>query len=162
VALLAAAVLGAPAMVRGLQRRRRLTEGTAGALWDELTASAQDLGVRLHPARTPRQTAGELVALLSKAGAGAAAVEAVHRLARAEEAASYGRGGGSGHRAVHPDSAPALLAVRRAMQRCVSRRSRLLSRWWPASLMSGAGARLAERGRERLSALAPARRTGTT
>jgi transglutaminase-like putative cysteine protease len=160
LALLVAAVLGAPAMVRGLQRRRRLTEGTAGALWDELTASAQDLGVRLHPARTPRQTAGELVALLSKAGAGAAAVEAVHRLARAEEAASYGRGGGSGHRAAHPDSAPALRAVRRAMQRCVSRRGRLLARWWPASLMSGAGARLAERGRLRLSALAPVRRTG--
>jgi hypothetical protein len=160
LALLVAAVLAAPGLARMLQRRRRVADGTAGALWDELTATALDLGVRLDPARTPRQTAGELVTLLSRSGAGAPASEAVHRLVREEEAASYGREGGSAGRVAHPEAAPALRTVRRAMERAVSRRSRLLARWWPASLMSGAGARLAERGRERLAALTPVRRAG--
>ena len=114
--------------VRVLQRRRRVADGTAGALWDELTATALDLGVRLNPARTPRQTAGELVALLARSGAGAPAAEAVQRLAREEEAASYGREGSSAAPVAHPDSAPALRTVRRAMLRSVSRRSRLLAR----------------------------------
>jgi transglutaminase-like putative cysteine protease len=156
IAVLVALVLGAPAMIRVLQRRRRLAEGTAGALWDELTASARDLGLRLHPARTPRQTAGELTVLLSTSSAGASAAEAVQRLARAEEAASYGRAG----RVAHPDDAPALRTVRRAMYRAVPRRSRLLARWWPASLVSGAAGRMARRGRQRRAGLVPVRRTG--
>ena len=45
---------------RMLQRRRRMAAGTAGALWDELTATALDAGVRMHPAWTPRQAAREL------------------------------------------------------------------------------------------------------
>ena len=139
-----------------------MAEGTAGALWDELTATALDLGVRLNPARTPRQTAGELVSLLAKSGAGAPASEAVQRLSLEEEVASYGREGSSARRVAHPDSVLALRTVRRAMQRSVSRRSRLLARWWPASLMSGAATRLADRGRERLAALGPLRRTGRT
>jgi transglutaminase-like putative cysteine protease len=160
-ALLGAALLGTPAGVRALQRRRRVAEGTAGSLWDELTASARDLGVALNPARTPRQTAGELVAVLSRGGgSAAAAVEGVHRLARAEETASYGRQGGAG--VVHPDAVPSLRTVRRALLRSASRRNRLLARWWPASLMAGAGGRLAERARERLAALVPARRAGRT
>jgi transglutaminase-like putative cysteine protease len=162
LALLVAGLLAAPAMVRALQRRRRVAEGTAGALWDELTATALDLGVRLNPARTPRQTAGELVSLLGKSGAGAPASEAVQRLAREEEAASYGRESSSARRVAHPDSVLALRMVRRAMQRSVSRRSRLLARWWPTSLMSGAATRLVDRGRERLAALTPLRRPGRT
>ena len=161
-ALLLAVVLGGPAMIRVLQRRRRIAEGTAGALWDELTASARDVGLRLHPARTPRQTAGDLAAVLSTAPSGQAAADAVRRLARAEEAASYGRESGTAPRVAHPDDAPALRTARRAMLRAVPRRSRLLARWWPASLMSGAGARLARGGRHRLAALMPVRRAGRT
>ena len=168
-ALLLAVVLGVPATMRALQRRRRIAEGTAGALWDELTASAQDLGVRLRPGRTPRQTAGELVELLSKApsGAGASgsrtsASDAVHRLARAEEAASYGRDDAAARHDARPDDARALRTVRRAMERSVSRRSRLLARWWPVSLVSGAGARLGRWSRDRLGALTPVRRAGRT
>jgi transglutaminase-like putative cysteine protease len=161
LALLGAALLGAPAGIRTLQRRRRVAEGTAGALWDELTASARDLGVALHPARTPRQTAGELVALLSTTGAPArAATDAVHLLARAEERASYGRDGSAG--VVHPDAVPALRTVRRAMLRSASRRNRLLARWWPASLMTGVAGRLAGMVRERVAALPPVRRAGRT
>jgi hypothetical protein len=159
--LLGAALLGTPAAIRALQRRRRLAEGTAGALWDELTAGAQDLGIRLHPARTPRQTAGELVALLSGPGSatGAAASEAVHRLARAEETASYGREGSLAGRVAHPDDVLALRTVRRAMLRSASRRSRLLARWWPASLVSGAGPRLAGWARDRFATRTTLRRT---
>jgi transglutaminase-like putative cysteine protease len=162
IALLGAALLAAPAGIRTLQRRRRVAEGTAGALWDELTASARDLGVPLHPARTPRQTAGELLARLPKAGApaGAPATDAVHLLARAEEMASYGRDGGAG--AVHPDAVPALRTVRRTLLRSASRRNRMLARWWPASLMAGAAGRLAGQVRERLAALRPVRRAGRT
>jgi hypothetical protein len=161
IVLLAAAVLGAPAVIRALQRRRRVAEGTAGALWDELTASARDLGMALHPARTPRQTAGELVAVLSKGGSatGGRATDAVHLLARAEETASYGRGGAG---VVHPDAALALRTVRRALLRSASRRNRLLALWWPASLMAGAAGRLAGQARERLAALTPVRRAGRT
>ena len=139
-------------MVRALQRRRRIADGTAGALWDELTATALDLGVRLHPARTPRQTAGELVTLLSRSGGGCAR-------GRGRPAARPGGGGGQlrpGRRA-RPAGSRTPTTRRpsgRSAGRCsasVSRRSRLLARWWPASLMSGAGARLAERGRERLA-----------
>ena len=151
--LLGAALLTAPAGMRVLQRRRRIAEGSAGALWDELTATARDLGVPLHAARTPRQTAAELAAALDGSGP---ATEALQRLARAEEAASYGRGGG--HAVVHPDAVLALRTVRRAMLRAASRRNRLLARWWPASLVAGAGGRLAEAARRRLAALPPLRR----
>ena len=63
---------------------------------------------------------------------------------------------------VHPDAVPALRTVRRAMLRSASRRNRLLARWWPASLMTGAAGRLAEQIRERLSRLPPIRRAGRT
>ena len=162
VLLLGGLLLAAPSGIRLLQRRRRTAEGTAGALWDELTASARDLGVRLNPARTPRQTAAELLPLLARPGAaaGGPAADAVHRLARAEEMASYGRAGAG---VVHPDDVLALRTVRRALARSASPRNRLLARWWPASLMSGAGVRLAGQARNRLAALVPRRprRTGT-
>ncbi|TFV65996.1 transglutaminase domain-containing protein, partial [Blastococcus sp. CT_GayMR20] len=67
LALLAAAVLAAPAGARVLQRRRRMAAGTAGALWDELSATARDVGMRMHPAWTPRQAARELSAVMRRA-----------------------------------------------------------------------------------------------
>lgn len=161
IALLVLALLGAPAGVRVLQRRRRVGEGTAGALWDELIASARDLGLRPHPARTPRQTAAELLPFLARSGAAAAgpAADAVRRLARAEETASYGRGGSAAP--VHPDAMLALRTARRALLRSASRRNRLLARWLPASLVSRAGGRPAPWLGQRVAALTP-RRTGRT
>ncbi|MFP5370419.1 MAG: transglutaminase domain-containing protein, partial [Actinomycetes bacterium] len=161
--LLAGLLLAAPGGARALQRRRRVAEGTAGALWDELTASALDLGVALDPARTPRQVAGELATRLTGSGSvtDAAACAAVHRLARAEEAASYGRSSGAPD-AGHRDGVLALRTVRAAMLRSAPRRSRLLARWWPASLVSGAGTRLAALLRERVASLIAVRRAGRT
>ncbi|TFV81426.1 DUF3488 and transglutaminase-like domain-containing protein, partial [Blastococcus sp. CT_GayMR16] len=59
---------GTPAVVRALQRRRRLAAGTAGALWDELAATALDVRVPLQAAWTPRRAAEELAAVVARGG----------------------------------------------------------------------------------------------
>ncbi|WP_409332040.1 transglutaminaseTgpA domain-containing protein [Trujillonella humicola] len=105
-AVLGAAVLGAaPAAVRAVQRRRRLATGSATSAWDELAATARDLGLPWDPWETPRQVAARLSGQLPAtpaAGRGAhrtdgrragGARDAVTLLARAEEAASYARPG---------------------------------------------------------------------
>ncbi len=147
--LLAIAVLVLPAGLRGLQRRRRLADSSAGALWDELGATAADLGLRLHPAWTPRRTAEELGRGMtsSRGTPDPAAVEAVHRLALAEERSSYGP---AGSRAGGPELATALRLARRALGRGCTRSTRLRAALWPASLVGGAGRRLATRVTERL------------
>jgi transglutaminase-like putative cysteine protease len=133
-------VLTLPAGLRGLQRRRRLADGSAGALWDELTATAADMGLRVHPSWTPRRTAGELAAVMSRpAGpSGRAAPDATLRLALGEEAASYGAGAA----AVDAHLADALRTARRGLLRATRRRRRLRAMLWPASLVAGAGGRL--------------------
>ncbi|MFD2092234.1 transglutaminaseTgpA domain-containing protein, partial [Blastococcus deserti] len=152
--LLAAALVGTPAGARALQRRRRLAAGTAGALWDELGATALDAGIRLQPTWTPRQSARELGAVLTRSGSsGGAGADAVLRLALAEEAASYGPSTGT---AVHPDLSAGLHVARRALLASLPRRARLRARLWPASLVDGAGGRLAAAARRRLPS--PARR----
>ncbi|MDP9430877.1 MAG: DUF3488 and transglutaminase-like domain-containing protein, partial [Actinomycetota bacterium] len=52
--LAALALAAVPAGLRVLQRRRRLATGSPAALWDELAATALDLGRSADPARTPR------------------------------------------------------------------------------------------------------------
>jgi transglutaminase-like putative cysteine protease len=149
------AVLG-PAAVRVVHRRRRLAEGSAGALWDELTATARDLGLRLNPAWTPRQTARELTAAMSVPWAPAgpdAPGEAVLRLAVAEETASYGR---PLPRPAHPDLPGVLVTARRSLVEAQPRSTRWRARLWPASMMTGALPRLVGRLRRRLGA--PVRR----
>jgi hypothetical protein len=139
--LLALAVLVLPAGVRMLQRRRRVADGRAGSLWDELGATATDLGLRLHPAWTPRRTGDELARVLSGPGrtADTEAVDAVRRLAYAEEVASYGPATG---RNAGSELAGALRTVRRALARTTPRAVRLRALLWPASLVAGAGSRL--------------------
>ncbi|HEV7211154.1 MAG TPA: DUF3488 and transglutaminase-like domain-containing protein [Blastococcus sp.] len=144
VLVLVLAVLALPAGLRGLQRRRRLAEGRAGALWDELTATAADLGLRVHPAWTPRRTAAELGAAMTGPGepAGSAARDAALRLALGEEAASYGPRGPS---PAAPELAGALRTARRGLLAAASRRARLRAALWPASLVAGAVRRIAAR-----------------
>ena len=86
-------------------------------------------------------------------GAGAAA-DAVTRLARAEEAASYGRAAASD--VVDPELGAALRTARRGLLRSVSRDVRLRARLWPASLVAGAGTRLTDRARRPRWARRPA------
>ena len=151
--LVVLAVLMLPAGARSLQRRRRVADGGASALWDELTATAADLGLRVHPAWTPRRTAGELAAVMARPGGpiGPAAPAAVLRLALGEEAASYGRAGST----ADDGAADALRAARRGLLRSAARPVRLRAVLWPASLVSGAvsgaGERLRARGRRALS-----------
>jgi transglutaminase-like putative cysteine protease len=149
--LLGLAVLVLPAGVRILQRRRRLADGRAGSLWDELGATATDLGLRLHPAWTPRRTADELTRVLSGPGrtVDPAAVDAVRRLAYSEEVASYGR---APDRDAGPELAGALRTVRRALGRTTPRAVRLRALLWPASLVTAAGPRLVEGARTAVSA----------
>jgi transglutaminase-like putative cysteine protease len=158
-ALLVVALLILPATTRALQRRRRLADGRAGSLWDELGAGAADLGLRLHPAWTPRRTAEELAGAMSRAGAppDPAAVEAVHRLALAEERASYGPATGADEA---PELVVALHAARRALGRGRPRGVRLRALLWPASLVAGAAPRLAGWARERLGRPIRHRRAG--
>jgi hypothetical protein len=147
-----------PAGIRALQRRRRLAAGTPAALWDELSATATDVGARLHAAWTPRQAARELATVVQGPGAPVGSAEAVERLARAEEVASYGRARDD---AVDPEVAEeltvALRAARLGLLRSASRRGRLQAVLWPASLVAGAGGRAMARLQRLGSALRPRR-----
>ena len=169
IGLLTAAVVAVPCGLRVLQRRRRIVDGGAGALWDELTATVQDLDLRRQPSWTPRQTARELTAVLTRSGApdgpAGAGMDAVRRLALAEEAASYGPArepagtGDDGHERL----VTALRAARRGLLRATPRGTRLRALLWPASLVADAGARLVEvrqRLSRRLSTRPPFRRVG--
>jgi len=123
---LAVVGLALPAGARLLQRRRRLAAGTPGALWDELTASADDLGIDRDPAWTPRE-AGRA---LAERTAGTPGAEAVARLARAEELASYG----PAPETRDDDLRATLRTARRELVRAAGRRARLRAACWPASL----------------------------
>ncbi len=124
--LLVAAVAAGPGGLRLLQRRRRLARGTPQALWDELTASADDLGIARQDAWTPRETGRALAGRVGEPET----TEAIERLASAEELASYGPG-----TAAHDAGlASALRTARRGLGGSVDRRTRLRAAFWPASL----------------------------
>jgi hypothetical protein len=141
--LLATAVFAVPALLRAAQRRRRLRAGRAAVLWDELVATAQDLGRRIEPAWTPRRTAAELSTTPDgSAGISESAQSAVLRLALGEESASYSRAGGG---PVDPALTAALHAARRGLLQAVPPSARLRALLWPASLVSGSDGRRAAR-----------------
>ncbi|MFW3170689.1 transglutaminaseTgpA domain-containing protein [Geodermatophilus sp. CPCC 206100] len=157
--LLAVAALGAvPAGLRALQRRRRLATGSPAALWDELSATALDLGLEGDPARTPRQVAARLA---EAAGGGAhragspGMTDAVAQLARAEEAASYARPGSAP--AAGPELRAALATARRGLLAGASRSARVRALLWPPSLFAAARAAVTGRTRLRLSRRTPLR-----
>ncbi|MGY1743263.1 MULTISPECIES: transglutaminase family protein [unclassified Blastococcus] len=144
----AAALVAAPAGLRTLQRRRRLATGSAAAAWDELAATARDLGLPWDPWETPRQVAVRLARALpgapppgrgahrSDGGRGAGAREAVDRLARAEEAASYARpGSGPGPE----ELARAVHVARRGLLAAAEPRVRLRALLLPASVPGALG-----------------------
>lgn len=136
--LLVAGLLALPAGARTWQRRRRIADGSAGALWDELTATALDLGLPRNPAWTPRQTARELAGAARTADP--AVGDAVARLARAEEAASYGP---AGRDVAGPELFEALRTARRGLRGASTPRTRALALGWPASLRAAVRDRVA-------------------
>jgi transglutaminase-like putative cysteine protease len=142
-------VLGAvPSAVRRRTRRRRLADGTPGALWEELLATSTDLGIAVPGTSTARQLARQLAELL--AGVEPAAVPAVRALALAQERAVYGPPATSG---ADPATATALRAVRRALLRQASRGRRLRAALWPASTLAGAVVWLSAHAPRRLRAV---------
>jgi hypothetical protein len=129
-------VLGAvPPGLRRRARRRRLADGSPSALWDELLATASDLGVAVPGTSTARQLAGQLAEQL--AGVEPAAVPAVRALALAQERAVYGPPAAGGP---DPATATALRTVRRALLRRASRGQRLRAALCPASTLADAAA----------------------
>jgi hypothetical protein len=129
VALVAAGAAALPAALRLLQRRRRIASGTAQALWDELTATVDDLGLSRNHAWTPREAGG---ALADRVAASPGA-EAIQRLARAEELASYGPATDAREDGLET----ALHTARRALLGSTDRLTRLQAALWPASLPAG-------------------------
>jgi len=167
-ALLLLAAAATPALVRRLKRRRRLADGAPAALWDELSATAVDLGIRVHPSWTPRQTARQLAGVVSRTEGGPparavrrpdtdpAAVDALRRLALAEEASSYARPGTA---TADPELVAALRDARRGLLRAAAPRTRALAVLWPSSLVTGAGRRWADALSRRFTDLTRRRRT---
>jgi transglutaminase-like putative cysteine protease len=133
---LAAVLLGlgaVPPAVRRGARRRRLVDGSPGALWEELLATTTDLGIAVPGTATARQVAGQLAEQL--AAVEPAAVAAARTLALAQERAVYGRPGTAGP---DPAAASALRTVQRALLRQASRGQRLRATLWPASTLADA------------------------
>jgi len=79
--------------------------------------------------------------VLGRSATSGEGADTVLRLALAEETASYGP---ARAQLVHPDLATALETARRGLLGAPPRRARLRARLWPASLMAGAGGRMAE------------------
>jgi transglutaminase-like putative cysteine protease len=129
-----AAVLTVPALCRIVVRRWRWIRAAdddanrAHAAWEELRADLADYGVGYLPSESPRALAGRLTSGL---GLAEPAVEAVSRIAMAEERATY---------AARPSDAENLrrdgTAARRGIAAVSGHRARWRARLFPASTMA--------------------------
>jgi hypothetical protein len=128
VVVLVIALGAVPAAVRRRSLRRRLADGSPGALWEELLATTADLRITVPRTATARQLARQLAEQLG--GAEPAAVPALRTLALAQERAVYGPPGPGTD---DPSLPMALRSVRRALLRRASRAQRLRAALWPAS-----------------------------
>ncbi|MGY1855845.1 transglutaminase family protein [Modestobacter sp. SYSU DS0290] len=151
--LLVLALAALPAVARHRQRLGRLEDGRPAALWDELLATATDLGLVVTGTGTTRQLARQLteqVAGSGGTGAGGAGVDSIDAalrvLTRAEERAVYGP---PAPWPADPELRAALGTVRQAMLRSVGRRQRVTAAVWPASTLADAGRWVSDRGPRR-------------
>ncbi|MEI4271009.1 DUF3488 and transglutaminase-like domain-containing protein [Klenkia sp. LSe6-5] len=126
------ALLAAPGLVRWAVARRRWAAGDPGAVWDELSAVATDLGSPLRATGTPRQLGRDL---LDRTGPAASAAVAV--LADALEREVYAPAP-----APSPGLVPAARSVETALRRSSTRRARVRARLLPPSLVTAARDRL--------------------
>ena len=136
------ALLAAPGVARITTRRRRLLvagrgdpTAAAGAAWDEVLATAADLGVALGDAETPRTTTAHLGRELELRGPATAGLRLV---ALAEERARYAPSA-----AVDGDLATAVRAARRGMLSHVRRRQRARALLVPRSVIRALNIRMA-------------------
>ncbi|MGY1841562.1 MULTISPECIES: transglutaminase family protein [unclassified Modestobacter] len=150
--LLVAALAALPGLARHRQRLARLADGRPAALWDELLATATDLGVPVTGTATTRQLARQVTEQVAgpggtdRDGAGAGTVEALRVLTLAEERAVYGPPAAG---AADPELRAALGTVRQALVHSVGRRQRMAATVWPASTLADAGRWVADRGPRR-------------
>ena len=124
----------APAPARGRDHRRPVgrTGGHGRSTWACGCSRPGRRGVRRRSWREAVARGGDR---------DGRAADAVARLARAEEAACYGRAAGT---ARIPELVTALRTARQGLLRSAARDVRLRALLWPASLVTGAGARLSE------------------
>jgi len=125
--------IGAPAILRRLQRgrrRRRLRRGLAPPTlaWRELLQSADDLGIRVPPTLTP----AEVPAVLLPGGPR----DSTERIAEAVERESYSREGLAADPSIVTDLDAAIVAVRESASRGARLRAALLPRSIWAALPS--------------------------
>ncbi|MGY2079410.1 transglutaminase family protein [Modestobacter sp. SYSU DS0657] len=149
--LLVLALAALPAVVRHRQRLGRLADGRPAALWDELLATATDLGVPVTGAGTTRQLARQVTEQVTgpggaRSGDTAGAVDALRVLTTAEERAVYGPPATG---PADPELRAATATVRQALLCSVGRRQRLVAAVWPASTLADAGRWVADRGARR-------------
>jgi transglutaminase-like putative cysteine protease len=132
-----------PALARGLIRRGRWRRGERGgdaglahAAWRELRDDLVDYRAGYQPSESPRALAARVGESLELSGP---AMAALRRVAMAEERARYARrpDGGAGLR---HDSA----VVRRAIVTAATRRTRVLARLVPSSVIGPAMIRVAQ------------------
>lgn len=122
------ALLLTPAATRTSRRRRRYAaarRGDTDALWAELSDTAVDLGYIWSPARSPRQVS----TWLGRDAAGAG--PALDALAAAVEHRRYAPDAGTGDPAA---LASGLREVTEQLRARRAPRTRMLARFWPASL----------------------------
>ncbi len=129
-----------------MTRRRRWLRassdaGLANAAWRELTDDLTDYGLSGSPGETPRALTRRIA---QAASLDPAAVQAVTRVAAAEERARYAREAQSGK-----GLAADVAVVRRAVAASVTRNQRLRARLLPPSTLEAAG-RLVQRTGEAL------------
>jgi transglutaminase-like putative cysteine protease len=116
-----------PAMIRSVQRMRRLSQATAGSAataWDEVRDTADDLGLAVDRGLTPRQLQVDLRRHLTLSG-----VDALGRLRVALEAEAFAEHAGA------PDAAD-VVAVIRSLRRSAGLGSTLLATFAPRSLVA--------------------------
>lgn len=129
-----------PAAARWLRRRHRLRAGQQGdplSLWDELSATARDLGYVWSAARTPRQ----VVRWLGPQVAAGTSEGSLRTLAGAVERARYAPAA-----ATQDSLLKELRDVETRLRRRRGRSTRVRARLWPASL----GWHLPQRGKREL------------
>ena len=130
------ALLGVPALLAAVRRRRRWRSPDALGAWASVTDDAVDVGHRWRPADSPRTAAAHLLSVRHLPDD---ATEALLRLAAGAERARYAR-------SAPPADAAALRAdatsVRAALLAGAAPRERWLARLLPVSTVASTSARL--------------------
>uniref|UniRef100_UPI0034DE9A4B transglutaminase-like domain-containing protein n=1 Tax=Modestobacter roseus TaxID=1181884 RepID=UPI0034DE9A4B len=141
--LLVVALAALPGVARHRRRLARLADGRPAALWEELLATATDLGVPVSGSATTRQLARQVTGRVTGPGGASTGpieaprvVEALRELTEAEERAVYGPPAAG---PADPELRAALATVRRALLRSVGRRQQVAAALWPASTLADAG-----------------------